>query len=557
MIAAGTALDVIEIDAASNTGVDNIRELIERSQFAPVQCRYKVYVLDEVHMLSAASFNALLKTLEEPPDRVVFILATTDPQRVLPTIISRCQKFDFRRIELQAMVQHLQTIAHKEDILITNEAITLVAQIAQGGLRDAESLLDQLSLAAEEVTIEQVWNLVGAVPEQDLLAILAAIAANDPEALLDHTHRLLDRGREPLTVLQNLASFYRDLLIAKTAPSRNDLVALTSSTWQALCEAAQPLEMAAILAGQQLLRSSEVQLRNTTQPRLWLEVTLMGLLPAGLQSPPIAPQPAIQSSQLSRPVAATPPIAAVITTEPTTTPTKPLLVPEPAKPALPDPAIAPAATEADSTNLDETWKQILSLVVPVSTQMMLRQQCMLLEFDGQAARIGARSDKLFKMAKDRLPQLEAAFDKCYQQKIKITFEVISASEIPASPAIAEVTTAIASPKSIKPHPAPSETTISTTITHPAIASPEPKNALPLPTVPEVPVPPATWGDEDETTKAARAFAEAFGSEVIDMTDDFGELAPVEMMQPETIVEPPAPIWEEVEEESDSEIDVPF
>jgi DNA polymerase-3 subunit gamma/tau len=115
-IANGSALDVIEIDAASNTGVDNIREIIERSQFAPVQCRYKVYVIDECHMLSTAAFNALLKTLEEPPDRVIFVLATTDPQRVLPTIISRCQRFDYRRIALDAMVAHLQKIAQIEAI---------------------------------------------------------------------------------------------------------------------------------------------------------------------------------------------------------------------------------------------------------------------------------------------------------------------------------------------------------------------------------------------------------------------------------------------------------
>ncbi|WP_317134452.1 DNA polymerase III subunit gamma/tau [Leptolyngbya sp. 7M] len=142
-IANGSALDVIEIDAASNTGVDNIRELIERAQFAPVQCRYKVYCIDECHMLSNQAFNALLKTLEEPPERVAFVLATTDPQRVLPTIISRCQRFDFRRIELEAMVHHLSRIADKEAIDISPDAIQLVAQIAQGGLRDAQSMLDQ------------------------------------------------------------------------------------------------------------------------------------------------------------------------------------------------------------------------------------------------------------------------------------------------------------------------------------------------------------------------------------------------------------------------------
>ena len=145
-ITAGNALDVIEIDAASNTGVDNIRELIERARFAPVQLRWKVYVVDECHMLSTAAFNALLKTLEEPPPRVVFVLATTDPQRVLPTIVSRCQRFDFCRIPLAEMVQHLNWISQQEQIAIAPDALRLVAQFAQGGLRDAESLLDQLSL---------------------------------------------------------------------------------------------------------------------------------------------------------------------------------------------------------------------------------------------------------------------------------------------------------------------------------------------------------------------------------------------------------------------------
>nr|WP_315787070.1 DNA polymerase III subunit gamma/tau [Fischerella sp. JS2] len=279
-ITKGYSLDVIEIDAASNTGVDNIREIIERAQFAPVQCRYKVYVVDECHMLSTAAFNALLKTLEEPPKHVIFVLATTDPQRVLPTIISRCQRFDFRRIPLEAMVQHLSTIATKENININPEAITLVAQIAQGGLRDAESLLDQLSLLSGEVTPDQVWDLVGSVSERDLLTLLGAIATDNPEAVVDCTRQILDRGREPLIILQNFAAFYRDLLIAKTAPSRQNLVACTPQTWQALVSFAQQLDISTILQGQQHLRTAEVQLKNTTQPRLWLEVTLLGWLPS-------------------------------------------------------------------------------------------------------------------------------------------------------------------------------------------------------------------------------------------------------------------------------------
>ena len=282
-IAVGTALDVIEIDAASNTGVDNIREIIERARFAPVQSRYKVYAIDECHMLSTAAFNALLKTLEEPPPQVVFILATTDPQRVLSTIISRCQRFDYRRIPLQEMISHLEYIASVEKIAIAKSAITLVAQIANGGLRDAESLLDQLSLFPETITVDKVWDLVGAVPEKDLLGLISAIRSKNLEHILEKCRNLLDRGREPLVVLQNLASFYLNLLIAKTSPQRNDLVAVTETCWQELQNEAVHWQIASILQGQQQLKEAEVQLKNTTQPRLWLEVTLLGLVSHSLR----------------------------------------------------------------------------------------------------------------------------------------------------------------------------------------------------------------------------------------------------------------------------------
>jgi DNA polymerase III subunit gamma/tau len=278
-ITAGNAMDVIEIDAASNTGVDNIRELIERAQYAPVQCRYKVYTIDECHMLSLAAFNSLLKTLEEPPNRVVFILATTDPQRVLPTIISRCQKFDYRRIPLESMIGHLDYIAQNEQMSIDPAALRLVAQISQGGLRDAESLLDQLSLVGEQVTIDRVWDLVGAVPEGDLLEICTALHQGDLTAVIDRCRQLLERGKEPLTVLQNLTGFYRDLSIAKTAPQRPDLTSLTSETWQQAVALAAQLDLASILNGQQRLKEGEAQLKGSNQPHLWLEIALLSLLP--------------------------------------------------------------------------------------------------------------------------------------------------------------------------------------------------------------------------------------------------------------------------------------
>jgi DNA polymerase III subunit gamma/tau len=237
------------------------------------------------HMLSTAAFNSLLKTLEEPPNRVVFILATTDPQRVLPTIISRCQKFDYRRIPLEAMIGHLDYIAQNEQMSIDPAALRLVAQISQGGLRDAESLLDQLSLVGEQVTIDRVWDLVGSVPEGDLLEICAALQQGDLTAVIDRCRQLLERGKEPLTVLQNLTSFYRDLSIAKTAPQRPDLTSLTHETWEQAVALAVQLDLASILSGQQRLKEGEAQLKGSNQPHLWLEIALLSLLPMAQANP--------------------------------------------------------------------------------------------------------------------------------------------------------------------------------------------------------------------------------------------------------------------------------
>ncbi|MCA1993671.1 MAG: DNA polymerase III subunit gamma/tau, partial [Coleofasciculus sp. S288] len=465
-ITSGSALDVIEIDAASNTGVDNIREIIERAQFAPVQCRNKVYVIDEVHMLSNAAFNALLKTLEEPPKHVVFVLATTDPQRVLPTIISRCQRFDFRRIPLEAMVSHLSVIATNENINITPDAITLVAQVAQGGLRDAESLLDQLSLLSGQVSVERVWDLVGAVPERDLMALAKAIASDESEAVLDHCRRLMDKGREPLVVLQNLAGFYRDLLIAKTAPTRNDLVAVTPPTWKQLCEFAQQLEVSSILLGSQHLKNSEAQIKNTTQPRLWLEVTLLGLLPSssvtqtvGLatgeakssvtvaqsRSPiperslprnPVqngtSPEPSQAREQTQQPPSSAPENS---TPNPSPLPNQVSPVRSPVSHEQPEPTSAVSdstssetrhsAVDDQSVGLEQVWQQVLNHIKLFGTRELLRQHCSLVAFEGQVATIGVSSKGLLKLAQSKLPEVEIAFQAVYNVKVRVNIHLLN------------------------------------------------------------------------------------------------------------------------------------
>lgn len=425
-IARGSALDAIEIDAASNTGVDHIRDLIERAQFAPVQCRYKVYAIDECHMLSTAAFNALLKTLEEPPEQVIFILATTDPQRVLPTIISRCQRFDFRRIPLESMVAHLKYIANRENIEINDEAITLVAQIANGGLRDAQSLLDQLSLLSGKITPDRVWDLVGSVAERDLLKLLGAIASDSAEAVLEQCRHLMNRGREPLVILQNLANFYLNLLIAKTAPNRPDMVAATSSTWQQLCQEAQRWELDAILRGQQHLKDSEAQLKNTTQPRLWLEVTLLGLLPSAYRREiSVGGQAPIINSEVAFSRRATQ-LQPSASNSMATTPSKPLQekprsqLPTSAPQAIDSPA-APVPV-ADSISQTQIWQALLERL-QIFTQALLRSHCHLISLDENVAWIGVKNERLLGLARDKLTEIEAAFQAVCHYRIKVHFQV--------------------------------------------------------------------------------------------------------------------------------------
>ena len=192
----GIALDVIEIDAASNTGVDNIREIIERAKFAPTQARWKVYVIDECHMLSTAASNALLKTIEEPPNRVVFILATTNPERVLKTIHSRCQKFDFRRINNEEIYKHLIYIANKEGISYQEIAIKLISKRANGGMRDAQSLLDQLSLIPDGINKKNVETLLGEVSENELIHLVNSLIDNKPDVLIESCANLYNSGNK-------------------------------------------------------------------------------------------------------------------------------------------------------------------------------------------------------------------------------------------------------------------------------------------------------------------------------------------------------------------------
>jgi len=280
----GHALDVLELDAASNTGVDNMRDIIDKTQFVPVSGKYKIFVIDEVHMLSPSAFNALLKTLEEPPKNLVFILATTESHKVLETIVSRCQRFDFRKIKTKDISNRLEYIAKLEKINVSKDAIELIALKSSGGLRDAIALLDQasvLGLGGNEISIDDVLSISGAVSQDDLFAITTALAKKQPDVLIELINKIINQGNEPLLILKELVSYFRNLLLVKTASNTakiNDLLAISDKALEQLKSQSQDFETIEIAQIIEKLAEYEVMLKNTTNQMLWIEVILISIL---------------------------------------------------------------------------------------------------------------------------------------------------------------------------------------------------------------------------------------------------------------------------------------
>ncbi len=218
-IAGGNSLDVIEIDGASNNSVEDVRQLRENVRYMPAKGRYKIYLIDEVHMLSTAAFNALLKTLEEPPEHVKFIFATTEPRKVLPTILSRCQRFDLHRIPANLIAQHLQLIAKKEKITLEAAAAHAIARGAEGGLRDAESMLDQLvAFCGEKITESDVLNVFGFTSEQTVIDLTGRILRGETPAAIDLLHQQSESGKDMMRLMADLIAYVRDLLVFKAKP---------------------------------------------------------------------------------------------------------------------------------------------------------------------------------------------------------------------------------------------------------------------------------------------------------------------------------------------------
>ncbi|MGN6506099.1 MAG: DNA polymerase III subunit gamma/tau [Tepidisphaeraceae bacterium] len=277
-IARGDDIDVIEIDAASNTGVDNVREIIENSQFRPARSRFKIYIIDEVHMLSKSAFNALLKTLEEPPEHVKFILATTEAEKVLPTILSRCQRYDFRNIPTREIAAHLKTICAQEKIQADDAAILLVAKAGAGSMRDALSLLDRLlSAVGENLTVDSIEQLLGLPRSQQIFELVQAIGRGDVKAVLTQVDVLITSGLSPETLTASLTDHLRNLLILNTCGPTSDLVEVPGLPLEDL--AAQAGRFNAIALSQDIVILEELrrQLRTSGAGRALVDATMVRL----------------------------------------------------------------------------------------------------------------------------------------------------------------------------------------------------------------------------------------------------------------------------------------
>lgn len=377
-IAEGRSLDVLEIDGASNNGVEQVRELRETCRFAPATSKFKIYIIDEVHMLSTAAFNALLKTLEEPPAHVKFMFATTDPEKVLPTILSRCQRFDLRRIPAALIVSHLKAIAQQEGVKVDDAALHAIARGADGGMRDAESTLDQLiSFCGTEIAEADVLSMFGLTARAQLLALTQAILSGAVETTLRELDGLAKAGKDLGRLLTDLLNHFRNLLIFQVSRGDMRLLEVSEAEAAALGEQARLAPSDAVTRVMEVLTDCEGRLRDTTSKKILIEVSLLKAIQARQAVPidsvlkqlqqlrteaggtptPSASAPTAPSAPVSKNVApASPPPPAASQAKP----------PAPATALVETPAPAPAPAQrakADgATDLDSLWAQLLDAV---------------------------------------------------------------------------------------------------------------------------------------------------------------------------------------------------
>lgn len=271
----GSILDVIEIDAASNNGVDNIRDLREEANYTPTHAKYRVYIIDEVHMLSTGAFNALLKTLEEPPEHVKFILATTEVHKLPSTILSRCQRFDFKRIEPQDIAARLQYVASQENISLTDDGAMLIARVSDGAMRDALSLLDRCAAYGTEITETVVGDAAGLAGREHLFALAESVAARDSAKTLTVLNELYNNACNMERLVADLIAHFRAMMLARSVPNYQDLIICPQAELEKIRVQAQSFTLARILSALDILNDTAVRLKSGAHRRTAVEMALL------------------------------------------------------------------------------------------------------------------------------------------------------------------------------------------------------------------------------------------------------------------------------------------
>jgi len=306
-ITAGNSFNVIEIDAASNRGIDNIRDLREKVMVPPSTGKYKVYVLDEAHMLTTEAFNALLKTLEEPPDYIIFVLATTDVHKMLPTVLSRCQRFDFKRISTRQIVERLLYVSEQEHIKLERPAAELIARIAAGGMRDALSLLDQaLAYAGEEISLAQVQSMLGLADPRAIFRLITSIAELNSSAVLHLIHELSEAGADLRQLNSQVVEYWRALMLARAGADVAAILDLTEDETREVKQLSQLFGLEELTACARIFAQNDLLQKNQGTPQLGLELaslecievhrrTQSGQLVPSIQLRPAISQPVAQA----------------------------------------------------------------------------------------------------------------------------------------------------------------------------------------------------------------------------------------------------------------------
>ncbi|MDR7520409.1 MAG: DNA polymerase III subunit gamma/tau [Armatimonadota bacterium] len=459
-IARGTSMDVIEIDGASNTSVDDVRDLKEKIVLAPTEGRYKVYIIDEVHMLSVSAFNALLKTLEEPPAHAVFVLVTTEPHRIPATVLSRCQRFDFRRVSFREIAARLRTIAQQEGIAIDDAALAQIARSADGSVRDAESMLDQLSAyAAGAIDRTLVTEVLGLVAEDVAAAFADAVLRRDVAAALRLAQEAADAGKDIRQVLRALVEHFRDLLLVKTCgPLAAEILDAPEDHYTRLAGQVEEATVADLLRAVRVLGDASSDARWSTQPRLALEVALVRLA-----RPEMDPtlesvlarldrlEAAANPAPASRPAAGSSPESPAPRAAPASPPGTP---PPPATPkSRPE---RPAEPASSLVTIDEVRRQWARVLEDIKRTKMICHALLIdgtpLEVAGDTLVVGLRSAYTFHMENLNRPEnreiVEQALTKVLARPLRFRCQLFEAvpptsGEAPAAAAGEDATPASA------------------------------------------------------------------------------------------------------------------